>query len=163
MLTNNCVDIFTSLGVLCILDRMPEAKRLLAGEQMDPHMPSDHYNRGMDLLKAASRSSSLAVRYISIIHHLKGSEVIDSDERVDSVTSMAAPAPKSALGDEAGFILPPDPQTGFQTWTFDPMDSLFPADFDFTEVEALLSGANPLEMPFVAPMVGHSGETYMGW
>ena len=143
----NRADIFTSMCVLWILERMDQDERSLLGESMDNDKEDDCYQMGMELLEAACQSSSLAARYVAILQQLRGERI-----KRDSYTgerNHGAPAPKASASQTDDYCVAADSECDMAEWVFNPSDPVFESYLDFTDLDGLLFGTGSLGAPSV--------------
>lgn len=124
-------DVSAALCVLFILDRMDEERLSLLQEDVADGKDEDCLITGMELLQAASQSSSLAKRYLAALQQLSGedaqSQYTNASQHNDVVQN----------DNSRGGV---DLQNGIVPLGLDPLDPLWGINVDFGNFDNWLSG-----------------------
>lgn len=154
-------DVFTAMCVLCILERMDDGKRALINESVCNESGEDCHRVGFGFLQAASLSSLLAARYVSILQQLHGGHSV---ERMDaSMKDNSIPTSFSHYGSSHDSLVVTYPQDNIGRWAFGSDDPISQSDFDFANIDDLFFSTGLLGDNTIGSMGTQIPAAYMGW
>jgi hypothetical protein len=155
------IDIFSSMCVLYILDRLDKDKRSLLGEDTVDDSKEDYHGMGMELLRTASRSSLLAARYIAILQQLHG-EHGDGKSTNGSKNSTVS-ANYQTVSQTHNSQVPADLQDSITRWALNPHDPVSGTDLDFVDIDDLFYSTGPPGDFLMGPAGTQLPAAYMSW
>lgn len=131
-------DVFASLCVLCVLERMDNEKRSLLDVSIDSTQCRECYRVGMELLHAVDQSSKLVVRFIAILERLRGDGIDEDCSRLSGKNVGETHLPPGS-----GYVEHPQQYSKAQadtySWVLNPLGPMFDNYIDFSDLDAFLA------------------------
>lgn len=130
-------DVFASLCILCVFERLDKDKRSLLDGHIDSTETLECYRIGMQLLNTDDRSNELTARFIAILERLRGNGVIES---------------WSELAGKNGHVDQLQQHSSLQTSTYHPwilngLGPMFDNYIDFSDLDTFLADLDDPEGP----------------
>ena len=135
-------DVFASLCVLCVFERMDKDKRSLLDDQIDSAQCRECYRLGKELLHTVDQSSKLVVRFIAILERLRGDGIDKGGSNLNG---------NNTISPDAGHVDQPQQYSKGQAttypWPVKPLGSMFDTYIDFSDLDAFLTDFSDIGEP----------------